>query len=57
MESGPIGWHIHGVVALAFALSFVSTGAAEQLPPLTLERSIPLPGVTGRIDHMDIDAR
>ncbi|MEI7933113.1 MAG: hypothetical protein WCI21_08685, partial [Alphaproteobacteria bacterium] len=24
-------------------------------PPLTLERTIPLPGVQGRIDHLDID--
>src|SRR4051812_26724997 len=24
-------------------------------PPLTLERTIPLPGVQGRIDHLDLD--
>ncbi len=31
--------------------------AAEPEPPLVLERTIPLPGVSGRIDHMAADLR
>jgi len=31
--------------------------AAEPEPPLVLERTIPLPGVSGRIDHMAVDLR
>jgi hypothetical protein len=31
--------------------------AASPAPPLTLERTIPLTGVAGRIDHMDIDPK
>ena len=31
--------------------------AAEPAPPLMLERTIPLPGVSGRIDHMTVDLR
>lgn len=33
----------------------VNSRAAEPPPPLVLERTIPLPGVTGRIDHMAAD--
>jgi hypothetical protein len=32
-----------------------STWAAESAPPLVLERTIPLTGVSGRIDHMAVD--
>jgi DNA-binding beta-propeller fold protein YncE len=32
-------------------------GAADSAAPLELERTIPLPGVTGRIDHMALDAK
>lgn len=32
-------------------------GAADVVAPLELERSIPLPGVSGRIDHMALDAK
>ena len=31
--------------------------AADPEPPLVLERTIPLPGVSGRIDHMAVDLR
>ena len=31
--------------------------SAEPGPPLVLERTIPLPGVSGRIDHMAVDLR
>jgi DNA-binding beta-propeller fold protein YncE len=31
--------------------------AADAGPPLVLERTIPLPGVSGRIDHMAVDLR
>ena len=31
--------------------------AADPKPPLVLERTIPLPGVSGRIDHMAVDLR
>ena len=31
--------------------------AADPGPPLVLERTIPLPGVSGRIDHMAVDLR
>jgi len=33
------------------------TQAAEPAPPLVLERTIPLTGVSGRIDHMEVDLR
>ena len=41
--------------ALAF-LSAMTAWSKETPPVLTLERSIPLPGVEGRIDHMVLDA-
>ncbi len=34
---------------------FGSSQAAEPAPPLVLERTIPLAGVSGRIDHMAVD--
>jgi len=34
-----------------------SARAVEPGPPLVLERTIPLPGVSGRIDHMAVDLR
>ena len=40
------------------ALSYLLPGpvrAADPVPPLFLERTIPLPGVSGRIDHMAVD--
>ncbi len=40
------------------ALSYLLPGpvrAADPVPPLILERTIPLPGVSGRIDHMAVD--
>lgn len=49
-----------GLVALACAAALVSLAACDCSaavgpPPLLLERTIPLPGVSGRIDHMAID--
>ena len=38
-------------------LPFGASGAAEPGPPLVLERTIPLPGVAGRIDHLAADLR
>ena len=40
----------------AAALLTASAIAAEAEPPLTLERTIPLDNVVGRIDHMAVDA-
>jgi len=41
------------------ALSYLLPGPAQAadlvLPPLVLDRTIPLPGVSGRIDHMAVD--
>lgn len=44
-------------LALVAALGLWSCDArsASDRPPLTLERSIPLAGVTGRIDHLAVD--
>ena len=45
----------------ALALLLISTGLAtatldqNATDPLTLEKTIPLEGVTGRIDHMAVD--
>ena len=46
-----------GVVLLLLAICWPAgeVRAAELAPPLVLERTIPLVGVTGRIDHMAID--
>lgn len=46
--------HLYGRAALLcfFGVSFLHA----QTPPLTLARSIPLPGVDGRIDHFAVDA-
>jgi hypothetical protein len=42
--------------AICLAILFAaSPGRADAPPPLVLERSIPLAGVSGRIDHMAID--
>ena len=43
---------------LAFLLSFLAAGRAAAAPDALLElvKSIPLPAVRGRIDHMDLDA-
>lgn len=38
------------------AFSFCRTAASEEKPALELKQTIPLPGVAGRIDHMDFDA-
>src|SRR5437016_2952129 len=40
---------------LLFFVSLNSVAGAEETAPLTLVRTIPLPGVEGRIDHMSID--
>jgi len=50
-------------LALALALSIASTAraaapaASEPPPPFALVQTIPLPGVTGRCDHMTVDLR
>ena len=36
---------------------YPGSGRAATTPPLVLERTIPLAGVTGRIDHMAVDLR
>jgi DNA-binding beta-propeller fold protein YncE len=43
-------------IALAFILLSAFSVHAQQAPPLTLARTIPLPGVKGRFDHLAIDA-
>jgi DNA-binding beta-propeller fold protein YncE len=47
------------VLTLLAALFCVPFGSAhpEERPPLVLERTIPLAGVSGRIDHLAIDLR
>jgi DNA-binding beta-propeller fold protein YncE len=48
-------------LALLFVLSSLLASAPRAAepngPPLVLERTIPLPGVSGRIDHMAVDLR
>src|SRR5471032_3167985 len=41
------------VLAVAICLAVPQAQAAD--PPLVLERTIPLSGVSGRIDHMAVD--
>lgn len=56
----PIGAGALAPIALVFVLLSLASGtsrAAEQGPPLVLERTIPLPDVSGRIDHMAADLR
>ena len=43
-------------IALILGLTFVPTLSA-QAPPLKLVRTIPMPGVRGRIDHLSIDVK
>ena len=43
--------------AALLPLPGASRAAEPALPPLVLERTIPLPGVSGRIDHMAVDLR
>lgn len=43
------------LLLLTLACSLPQTGAAQSAPPLVLERTIPLAGVAGRIDHLAID--
>jgi hypothetical protein len=43
-----------GIVAM---ISIVAQAAAAAKPPLELVRTIPMPGVEGRIDHMAADIR
>jgi DNA-binding beta-propeller fold protein YncE len=47
---------VHLLVAV-FVLAVAGIGQAVEPQPLVLERSIPLAGVSGRIDHMAIDLR
>src|SRR3954470_22419246 len=42
---------------LALGLCPGEVGSAEPDPPLALERTIPLSGVSGRIDHIAVDLR
>ncbi len=46
----------YGLMALLWTLP-EKVQAAEPGPPLVLERTIPLTGVSGRIDHMAVDLR
>jgi hypothetical protein len=41
--------------AVIFALVPLYSGEGQSVPPLKLEQKIPLPGVTGRIDHFAAD--
>lgn len=46
------------LLCLVFGLLPGASRAAEpEPPPLVLERTIPLPGVSGRIDHIAVDLR
>lgn len=44
------------VYASAFACSLLLLPAFSQSPPIVLSQTIPLPGVRGRLDHLDIDS-
>src|SRR5690242_15772471 len=44
------------VVLIACAARFANPQEDEKLP-LRLVQTIPMPNVTGRIDHMDVDAK
>lgn len=54
--SAPCRW-MAGLLLLALGALPGELRAAEPGPPLVLERTIPLPGVSGRIDHMAADLR
>ena len=43
--------------ALSLVLALASGFACSQSPPLKLDRTIPLPGVQGRIDHLSADVQ
>jgi len=47
--------HLHRALALVTIMSSLAGGHAQA--PLTPEKTIPLPGVHGRIDHMAFDPR
>jgi DNA-binding beta-propeller fold protein YncE len=51
------GARLATVLLLALWILPGEVQAAEPEPPLVLERTIPLPGVAGRIDHMAVDLR
>jgi len=42
---------------LSILFTFVAIGLAQSSKPLRLEKTIPLPDVKGRIDHMSIDVK
>lgn len=46
---------MHWICSLFFAVTSVALASAQVSPPLHLERTIELPGVQGRIDHMSLD--
>ncbi len=48
---------IRALLASLLCAPFSDGLAAEPAPPLVLDRTIPLAGVSGRIDHMAIDLR
>lgn len=45
------------MAAATLAFWSLASFAAEDVQPLVFERAIALPGVTGRIDHMDLDVQ
>ena len=45
------------MLLLLILLTFTILGAAQSNEPLRLEKTIPLPDVQGRIDHMSIDVK
>jgi DNA-binding beta-propeller fold protein YncE len=47
---------LHAVISIAVVLSAMSA-SAQDAPPLRLIRTIPLPGIQGRLDHMTIDLK
>jgi hypothetical protein len=45
------------VLMLSFSLPLIMSRAFAESAPLVLEKTIPLPDVGGRIDHMTIDRK
>ena len=45
------------VAAMLFVLALVSKTDAQEMAPLRLVQTIPMPNIKGRIDHMDVDVK
>lgn len=46
-----------GTRLLILVLAFAGLARADEKPPLRLVQTIPLPNVTGRIDHLTVDLK